>query len=404
MRSKGEGSLYKRGDGYWVGAVDLPTTDGIRRKKRVVRKTRNDALRALRELHKQIDAGQLLQAGTVKLALYLDEWLETVHKKRAKPTTFQDDKRVINNHVKPRIGGKRMDRLTAPQVRAMLDDIPTSRLRKQAYGLLKRALDTAVKDGLLTRNVALAVDKPNHKYKVHGAFTPDEALHIIRTAESYRDEMWAARWAAGFMTGLRECELLGLEWDRIDLANDLIHVEWQLREYVKVHGCGPAADGKYPCGRVRPGACPQARWDFPPEFEYRECEGNLLWTEPKTQRSERGVPIIAPLHIILKRLKAAGGPNPHNLVFHHPDGAPITQSRDQKEWRQLLEVAGVPHKPQHTIRRTAATLLRTAQVDEQTRMELFGHATADVQRIYAGTSLELQRAAMAKLADFLPLD
>jgi integrase len=169
----------------------------------------------------------------------------------------------------------------------------------------------------------------------------------------------------------------------------------------KSHGCGKPVDGKYPCGFVRMSFCPQAHWNFPPGLDYELCERNLVWTKPKSQRSDRGVPIIAPLHILLARLQTADGPNPHNLVFHHPDGKPVTPSQDQKAWKALLIEAEVSHAPQHTIRRTAASLLRAAQVDEQTRMSLFGHASSEVQRIYAQADIEHDRAAMAKLADIL---
>jgi integrase len=203
------------------------------------------------------------------------------------------------------------------------------------------------------------------------------------------------------MTGLRETELLGMEWDRVDLVENRLDVSWQLQELQKVHGCGDPVHTKYPCGKVRVSFCPHAKWDFPPGFENRLCERSLVWTKPKTQRSDRGLPIIAPLADILEQLKQSDGRNPHGLVFHHPDGTPITQSQDQKAWRALLMKAGVPHRPQHTLRRTAATLLRAAQVDEQTRMSLFGHASLTVQRTYAGSTWEHDSAAMGKLADML---
>jgi hypothetical protein len=38
-RVNGEGSVYKRGDGYWVGAFDVSTTSGARRRVVVYGKT-----------------------------------------------------------------------------------------------------------------------------------------------------------------------------------------------------------------------------------------------------------------------------------------------------------------------------------------------------------------------------
>ena len=50
-RDKGSGALFKRADGYWVGGVQLPPgPDGKRRYKRIVRKNRNEAMAALRQL------------------------------------------------------------------------------------------------------------------------------------------------------------------------------------------------------------------------------------------------------------------------------------------------------------------------------------------------------------------
>lgn len=408
-RSPGDGHVFKRSDGYWIGGVELPTTDGRRRQKRVSSRSRNECLRKLRELKASIDAGIVPGTGKVTMGDYLDDWLIKVHRYRVKPSTFPGDVRTARLYIKPHIGGIRMERLQAVHVDDMLEALRrggpktkgSDRTAQKAYQLLSRALDDAVNRGMVGRNVVDAVDKPKHKPVAHDAFTPKVALHVITTADSYCDETWATRWAAGFMTGLRESELTGLEWDRVDLDNDLLDISWQLQELQKTHGCGDPVDGLYPCGKVRVSFCPGAHWDLPPGLDYRECERSLLWTRPKTVRSDRGIPIIAPLRARLEHLRQVGGPNPHNLVFHHPDGAPITQSQDQKAWKALLVRAGVPHVRQHTLRRTAATLLRAAQVDEQTRQELFGHASADVQRIYAGADLALHREAMGKLADIL---
>ena len=62
-RGRGDGTLFKRSDGYWVGGVELaPGPDGKRRFKRIVRKSRNDCADALRELKKDVAAGKITGA------------------------------------------------------------------------------------------------------------------------------------------------------------------------------------------------------------------------------------------------------------------------------------------------------------------------------------------------------
>jgi integrase len=402
-RSPGEGTLfYSDSMKLWVAGY---TVDG--KQYRVTAKKRNDAISKRRDMKKQLDAGLVVGTGKVKVGVYLEDWLDKVHRYRAKPKTFREDTGVVKRHITPRIGDKRLDKLTANHVGDMIIAIQDQSPRNAqiAYRILSRALDDAVKRRILPLNPVAAIDKPNHTYAKHEAFTAHQALHIMATADQSCDEMWATRWRAGFMTGLREAELLGLEWDRVDLPNRRMHVTWQLQDLQKSHGCGEPTDGKYPCGKVRVSFCPKAHWDFPPGFEYRLCTRNLVWTKPKTQRSERGLPIIAPLRDALEQLQARGGLNEHGLVFHHDDGTPFTQSQDQKAWKALLIRAGVPHKPQHTLRRTTATLLRAAKVDEQTRMKLFGHASTDVQRLYAGDTWEQECEAMDLLTDvYTPQD
>ena len=58
-----ETELCSSADGYWVGGVELPAgSDGTRRFKRIVRKDRNDALLALRQLKADVAAGKIVNA------------------------------------------------------------------------------------------------------------------------------------------------------------------------------------------------------------------------------------------------------------------------------------------------------------------------------------------------------
>lgn len=398
-RSPGDGTVFQRADGLWVAGF---TIDGER--YRVTAKHRTDAQRKRRELRNQVEAGVRVKGGKTKLSTWLDTWLE-IHKPKVDPETWRSYETSVRLHITPHIGNKALDKLTPDDVRGMIATVQKTspRAAQKAYTTLRLALRVAMGERKISWNPAAVVDKPKHVPKRDPAFTVQEALHIITTAEQVCDETWAARWKAGFMTGKREGELLGLTWDRVDLDQDLLDISWQLQELKKLHGCGDQNDDKtYPCGKTRVSYCPSSHWGFRPGFEYRECERALVWTRPKTKATqEQPIPIIAPLHDVLVAMKERDQVNPHNLVFHHPDGAAISPSQDQKAWRRLLQAADVPHKTQHTLRRTTATLMRAAAVDEQTRTELIGHAGVDVQRIYAGPSADTHRLAMDKLADML---
>ncbi|MGQ9348901.1 site-specific integrase [Mycolicibacterium gilvum] len=395
-RSPGDGTLFKRQrDGLWVAGF---TVDG--RQYRVTAKNRNRAIEKRRELKAQLDAGIRVSGGRAKLSVWLERWLE-IHKPRVDPETFRSYETAVRLYINPTIGARRLDKLTPDDVRAMIATMQETSPRnaQKAYTTLRLALKQAMAERKIAWNPAAVVDRPKHTASHTPAFTAKEALHIMAVAERHCDEVWAARWKAGFMTGKRECEILGLTWDRVDLTNDMLDVSWQLQELKKVHGCGESENGQFPCGKTRVSFCPHARWDFNPDFEHRPCERALVWTRPKTKATQaQPIPIIPPLHTALEALRGRE-PNPHNLVFTHPDGSAISQSQDQKAWRRLLQLAEVPHRRQHTIRATAATLLRTAEVDEQTRMELFGHADASTQRIYAGADIAHLKAAMGHLAD-----
>jgi integrase len=406
-RSPGDGTVFKRkSDNLWVAGF---TIDG--QQYRATAKLRNDAIAKRKEMRQQLEAGIQLGAGKAKLSAYLDRWLIN-HKPKVDPETFRSYSTTVRLYINPHVGNKRLDKLTPDDVRDMITELQKTSPRnaQKAYTILRLALKAAVDERKLSWNVAQVVGMPKHTPTRHPAFTAAEALHIMATADSHCDETWAARWRTGILTGKRECEVLGLEWDRVDFDEGMLDISWQLQELKKTHGCGEPKSNQsqtglaldFPCGKQRVSFCPQAHWDFQPGFEYRECERSLVWTRPKTKKTEdQPIPLEEPLRGILRQLRDHDGHNPHNLVFHHPDGSAISQSQDQKAWRRLLITAGVEHQRQHTLRQTAATLMRAAMVDEATRMELLGHTSTDVHRLYAGPQAEQHRAAMGKLADML---
>lgn len=417
-RTRGDGGLFQRADGVWIGRVEVPTTDGKRRRLTVSSRDFDIAATKLRKLRTKIDEGQVPSTAKTTVAKWLTKWLETIHRGDVRPNTYRYYEQSIRLYINPHIGTKRLDKLTPEDVRVMKAAIQkkSTRAAQKAHQTLHLALKAAIQDGLLSRNVVDAVSKPKHTKKRQKALPIDVSMHIIRTAialEESRDEtpvvgrygkpkdpppLLATRWAAAFLTGARQCELLGLTWDRVNLDDQAIDVQWQLQRLSKIHGC--LVDDKPTCGKVYPSWCPQAEWDFEPDFEYIKCHRSLVWTRPKSEAGERFI-TITPGMTALLRSHTQGGVNPHNLVWHHFDGRPIAPREDSQAWTDLLKAAKVPHVKGHIARHTTATMLRSYGVDEQTRMELIGHSSEDAQRIYAHADQARHRLAMAPLDELL---
>lgn len=409
-RSPGDGTLFKRGDGLWVGGVELPMgPDGKRRFKRVSSKNRNAALEKLRKLQLEVAAGNVPTASTTTVGKWLEFWQSDILPNRRtkagliKPSTIEGYEIAIRLYINPYLGTKRLDRLQPADIRAMyaaVTETVSTRAAQKADQVLRLVIPAAIREGLITANVMDRVDKPYHAKQEGVAFDAATAIHIIDTAVRTQGTMWGARWAAGFLTGARECELLGLEWDRVDFDRGLIDIRWQLQRMKKLHGCGPPVNGIYPCNMNKSAYCPKAKWKFP-RAEFRECAGTLCWTPPKTKAGRRLIPLIPALADVLRAIEH-DSPNPHGLVFHHPDGKPIDQEQDQKAWRRLLIDAGVPHVKQHSVRHSTATLLLEAGVDVHIIQQVIGHSEIAMTREYQHVSMELARQAWGALGQLLP--
>jgi len=219
-RPRGSGALFKDSAGYWTAVVELPSTDGKRRQRRVRSRNRNTAIRKLRELRAEIDAGRVPASNQATVAVWLDHWLKDIRGPRLRPGTKAGYQRAITKHINPAIGGIRLERLTPQHVRQMSADIPASRTAQLAHVVLRSALNDAIKEGLLTRNVASVAGKPRHTTTHRTPLSAEQAKHLLRCAIERGDPL-ATRWAAAFLLGARQGEILGLQWSRCDLDSGL---------------------------------------------------------------------------------------------------------------------------------------------------------------------------------------
>ncbi|WZB38326.1 tyrosine integrase [Mycobacterium phage Bazzle] len=420
-RARGDGGLYEDAKGLHVGIVWITGPDGKPKQKRVASKSKAVAAAKLNKLRADVLAGKVgTTPGKVRtVGEWLDYWL-TVKKREVRPKSYKSYESTVRLYLKPHIGHIRLDKLTVAQVRSMLsalqdgsgDTTASTRNAEKAYQALNNALKQAVNESAIPRNVCDAIKKPKHRKQQRGAFEKNAAVHILRTAAKRDDEddpkrpKLASRWAAAFMTGARQAELIGLEWDRVDIKNGVLDISWQLQRLSYEHGCGELKDGKYPCGKVRVGYCPEKKFVPPPGFEYRPCHRSLFWTRPKTYSGERIVPMAPLLAESLKvHSRLDTDPNPYGLVWHHRDGRPLSQEDDNEQWNMLMAAAGIEKRPRqvvlHEARNTTATMLLESGIDARVIQQILGHASILQTREYQRVSLELGKSAVSNAFDAL---
>ncbi|NKR94261.1 tyrosine-type recombinase/integrase [Rhodococcus hoagii] len=405
-QSLGDAKPYKTKDGLWRAAFHLGYDGQGRPVRRVVSsKSRNECIRKRNELRRKIEDGENLTTDKTTVEQWLTRWLDEIAKPRIRPRVWLTYGSAIRNNITPHIGAYKLQKLTPANVREMHRAVAkagkSSRTAEIAHNILARSLTDAVREGILTKNVCDLVDKPKVTMKSRGNLTSEQARTLLRVSASKRDPM-VARWAMALMTGARQGECLGLQWERVDFERNLIDLSWQLQRIPKRHGCGDPGPttGLFKCGKHprRPASCPQAVWDVEPGFEMIPLDrGQLALTRPKTTKSIRVVPMVAPLAEALRRHRETTEPNPFDLVWVGENSGPIGPREDYEAWDDALSRAELPDVPLHAARHTTATLLLEAGVDPMVIAQILGHVSILTTQQYAHVDQTLARQALGKL-------
>jgi len=320
-RDRGEGSIFRRKDGVWVGILSLGYgSDGRRQRRVVYGKDKSAVIERIARMRAQIVDGMTGDSQRLSISAFLTRWLDDVARPAITNSTHQLYEGLIRLHINPRIGAVLLSRLTPLQVQGMLgvmeQDGASPRLRQMALGLLRRALGQAVRWGMIPRNVCDAVTGPRVPCESMQTLSPEQVTQLLDAARGNRLE---ALYVLAITTGLRQGELLGLQWSDVDLESAVLRVRHTLHE----------------------------------------LNGRLWIGEPKTRRARRQVDLSAIAVATLRghRGKTAADVRSDGLVFCDTEGGPLRKSNLlRRSFLPLLKRAGLPLIRFHDLRHTAATL------------------------------------------------
>ena len=163
-RANGEGSIYRRSDGRWVGSVSLDNG----RRKHLYGTTRQAVARKLNAALKARQDGLPVLGERQTVGQFLQSWLETT-KAAVRPRTWIRYEQYVRLHAIPGIGRvaltkltpQHLQRLYANRLEAGLSPTSVAHLHTVLHG----ALSQATKWGLTSRNVASLVTPPRIQHR-----------------------------------------------------------------------------------------------------------------------------------------------------------------------------------------------------------------------------------------------
>lgn len=385
-RTKGDGGITQRHDhsscppavdgvrpkhrcrGRWQATLKVEV-DGRPARKTLYAHTKEGARQKLAKAIADRDAGALVLK-TVTVESWLTTWLDRKSRppKPLKPQTMRSYRSKARCYLVPHLGRHRLTDLRAEHIEAMYDAMRGEGLAeatlRQTHMILAGAMKDAVRADKLAYNPILKTTPPGTDKAEREQFTVEQAKHVLRTAGS------DARWWLALFYGMRQGEVLGLDWQWVNLDERIMFIEETLQT---------------------------------------DEDGRLFLGKPKTESSQRPMPLVGQIESRLRLLWEESGRPDRGLVFTR-DQKPLQPKRDWLDWRALIDRATVPpfaplpYIALHAARNSAASLMEDAGIPDRLVMQILGQTQVQTTHRYQKADIERMRAALESAGQLLELD
>lgn len=389
------GSVFQRKDGMWVGRFEAgKDRNGNRRPITVYAATEGLCKEKLETRKMEVARDGIPEKGSggkpPTIQEWASQWLKLVVDELA-PKPYASSRSAINKWIVPTIGTRRLERLTAADLRAIQTAIreagrkESTRLR--VHSVTMSLLKDAVREGHHVPQSVLMAKPPKLNETDRLGLSFDEALTMLTAAAERPD---GSKWAALLLQGIRKGERLGLTWSAIDWANDTIDISWQLQPL-------PYIDNK------------QKHLGFrvPPHYVHKHLYKRFHLVRPKTQTSRRLIPLTDTMRDALVAWRNIAPESDLALIWTTPEGLPIDEKDDLAEWKALQAEVGVAHpsgRPYvlHETRHATVTLLLGMGVPKDVVASIVGQ-TKLVEAYNHVDLMPAKRVALTGLAKQLAL-
>lgn len=376
-RPSGDGMVRKRDDGRWEGRIVVghkESGDPIFRY--VSAGSQKELMNKLRRDMEEYRAVELTEGSQMTLGEWLDRWLEEYMAPTIRDTSLSSYRRYIDCHIKPRLGYKKISRVTVDDVRRLyqelreegrLEDHPEYGHRLSAttvrriHSVFHQAMGAAMREGLIARNPTEGIALPKKKPPMMKILNNEQLERFME--EIKKDEVWHDFFYTELTTGLRRGEICGLMWSDFDEKKGTLSI----RRTVHIQEGGHLTMGETKTGQGR----------------------RIITLPPSTAQ------------LLAERKKGSYSqwifPNPL-----HPE-RPTNPSGAYSHLKLLLKRAGLPDIRFHDLRHTFATHALTSGVDAKTLSGILGHTKASFTLdTYTHVTGDMHRRAAEIVGGFMP--
>lgn len=362
-RGNNEGCIiYRESRREWVGVVSL---NGRRLTKYA--KTQKEVREWVKGMLTKIGNGLTFSGTQITLEKYTSSWLDGKEISQ-RPTTVIQYRQICMQHILPNLGRLRMQEIEPAHLKRIYlikrEEGRGARTVQLIHVVLHAILQQAVKEGILGRNPADAVERPKVEQAERHILTEEQAQRLVIASQGTRFGML---FYLALTTGMREGELLGLKWADLDWSKGVLNIQRQLRR----------SDG----------------------------HGYLL-VPPKTKAGRRQIKLG---HETLDRLADHKSQQDlersamrnrwveNDLIFPNTLGKPMSGKNMFYEFKNVLKQNGLPPIRFHDLRHTSLSLLLDGGTPVNTVQKRAGHSKASITTDTYGHSLghsEDEAAAM----------
>jgi integrase len=349
-------TIYKTKTGYRVQVDIGKKPDGKRDRKTEVCETKREAEQVNIEFQ-MLKRDLRGRSNRITLSQYIDDYFMPDKEEILRKNTIAGYKRDIELRIRPKFGGHLLCDIFHADIQKMITACPTKKTAQNARATLRCILSHAVDNELLVHNPAKGDFKMPEKIEKKKQFG-DWVTSFVEHAEiidKAKDVETRTLLVLGFCFGLRKGEILGLDWDDVNLKERIISVKQT----------------------------------------YTYTLGSPDLTPPKTEESVRDIPITDCAYKYMTVLRDDGGVvRIHGPVVNHK-GNRMSPRRATELIEKFRRKNDVPHITMTTLRHSFATAAIRSGMNVASVAKWLGHAdvTTTLNRYVRPLLVNLQEDA-----------